>query len=329
MNIAIIGYKNHASRLILMINSLSTCSKLTIFHPNKRKLINSFELKNLKFEVVLTDSLDDLFKSSCIFIASPTPSHFDYITKILPRYNGYIFCEKPPCSSINEANKLLSLSSNDKKRVYFNFNYRFSELSKFCKKAISNKTYGNLISLEFYSSQGMAFKADYKNNWRNNPTGILENIIGNVGIHYIDLINYLLSEVEISSVSSIKVSSISTKFDSSLITVTSKECLPATIFLSYAAPFQNSAKITFSDGIVELSNGKLTIAAPRDSFDTSGMFKSPNKRIIKDFKNSREYFNDSLLSSVRFFTKTVKSDNKLNNKDFDCSIKTCQNILSL
>jgi len=308
---------------------LGICSRLVIFHPNKNKLINSFELKNLTFEIILTDSLDDLFDCSCIFIASPTSFHFEYINQILPKYNGYIFCEKPPCSSIEEAKKLSALKTKDKERIYFNFNYRFSELAKFCKNAINTKIYGKLISLEFYSSQGLAFKPSYKNNWRNNPNEILENIVGNVGIHYIDLINYLLSEVEVSAVNSIKVSSNSKKFDSSLITVYSKECLPATIFLSYAAPFQNSAKLTFSDAIIELSNGMLSLAAPRDSFDTLGMFKPPVRKIIKDFKNSREYFNDSLMNSISYFTKTAKTGNKLNAEDFDCSIRTCQKILSL
>ena len=61
MNIAIIGYKNHARRLISNIEILNVCSKLTIFHPNKNKLINNFDSVNLNFEIVFTSSLKDIF----------------------------------------------------------------------------------------------------------------------------------------------------------------------------------------------------------------------------------------------------------------------------
>jgi predicted dehydrogenase len=329
MKIAIIGYKNHSSRLISIINSLGICNKLVVYHPNKAKLLNGFNEKGLYFETVLTDSLDLLLECNCIFITSPTSSHFEYIVKILPKYNGYIFCEKPPCSSSIEAEKLSSLSISDKERVYFNFNYRFTELSKLCKKAIAKKVYGRLISMEFYSSHGMAFQSSYKQNWRNTSSGILENIIGNVGIHYIDLVNYLLDDTKISSVSSLKVSRNSNQMDTALINISSKKCLPISIYLSYSAPFQNTAKLTFSDAIIELSNGRISISSPRETFDSRGFFKPPEKKVLVKFQNSRDYYNQSLVESIQFFINQVNDKKKLISDDFDCSIKTVENILSL
>ena len=329
MNIAIIGYKNHASRLISIINSLNICTKLSVYHPNKAKLLNGFNEKGLNFETVLTDSIDLLFKSQCIFIASPTATHFEYISKIISKYNGYIFCEKPPCSSLIEVEKLSQLKIREKERLYFNFNYRFTELSKLSKKALSQKAYGSLISLEFSSSHGMAFQSSYKKNWRNTSSSILENIIGNVGIHYIDLVNYLVNETRITSINTLKVSKNSKLIDTALINIASRECLPISIFLSYAAPFQNTAKITFSDAIIELSNGKLSLSSPRDTFDSNGLFKPPEKQILNEFDGSRDYYNQSLVESIKFFINQVHDKNKLNTNDFNCSIKTAHNILSL
>lgn len=329
MKIAIIGYKNHASRLISIINSLGICNKLVIYHPNKAKLLYGFNKKDLCLETVLTDSLDLLLKCNCIFIASPTSTHFEYIFKILPKYKGYIFCEKPPCSSSIEAEKLSLLSISEKERIYFNFNYRFTELSKLCKEAISKKIFGSLISLEFYSSHGMAFQSSYKKNWRNTSSSILENILGNVGIHYIDLVNYLVNDSRISSVNSLKVSKNSNLMDTALINIISKECLPISIFLSYAAPFQNTAKITFSDAIVELSNGKLSLFSPRDTFDSHGFYKPPEQKILNEFENSRDYYNQSLIESIQFFIHQVSNKKKLSSGDFDCSIKSAHNILSI
>jgi predicted dehydrogenase len=329
MNIAIIGYKNHAERLISIIETLGICSKLMIFRPNKDKLISHFSQSSKNYELVLTSSLDDIIDSSCIFIATPTPTHFDYIIKILPIFKGYIFCEKPPCSSLFETHSLSLLDQKEKERIYFNFNYRFSELSKICKEALSNNIYGKLISLEFYSSHGLAFKSNYKNNWRNTSNGALENIVGNVGIHYIDLINYLLNNAKILSVNSLKISENSRFSDSVLISISSENCLPSTIFLSYAAPFQNTAKLTFSDAIVELSNGKITVRSPRESFDAIGMFKSPPNNIVVNYDSSRKYYDQALVDSINFFIDKVKNKDKLSIGDFNCSIKTTESILSL
>ena len=46
-------------------------------------------------------------------------------------------------------------------------------------------------------------------------------------------------------------------FDSAFITVQSQVGLPATILLSYASPFENTAKLILSDGIIELINGLI------------------------------------------------------------------------
>ena len=329
MNIAIIGYKNHARRLISNIEILNVCSKLTIFHPNKDKLINNFDSVNLSFKIVFTSLLKDIFLSDCIFIAAPTSMHYEYITKILSSYKGYIFCEKPPCSSLGQANNLSSIKLQEKERIYFNFNYRFSGLAKLCKEAINSNKYGKLIALEFFSSHGIAFKSNYKDNWRNNTNGILENIVGNVGIHYIDLVNYLLNDVKIVSVNALKVSDQSNFPDSCLIIISSKGYLPSTIHLSYAAPFQNKARFTFSDAIIELTNGELSIYTPRESFDENGMFMPAPKKIIKDYQNSREYYDNALYESIKFFIDNVKNGKKLSEDDFNCSIKTSKDILSL
>ena len=329
MNIAIIGYKNHAGRLISIINKLNVCSKLIIFHPDKHKLINGFNRDDLEFEIIFTNVIEDILEASCIFIASPTPTHYEYLVKILPIFKGYIFCEKPPCSSFEEVHNLSLLNCKNKERIFFNFNYRSSALAKVCKDAITNNIYGKLISLEFYSSHGLACKPNYQENWRNTSVGMMENIVGNVGIHYVDLLSYLLKKVEVSSVSSIKVSKYSNFADSFLLIMSSEECLPSTIFLSYAAPFQNTAKITFSDAVIELSNGTVSIRNPRDTYNNLGMFELPAKKVIVDYKNSTEYYNHALMKSVQSFINQVEGKNNFSIEDFDCAIKTTKNILSL
>ena len=58
--LGIIGYKNHASRLIKLINEIDDCFVNLIYHPNKILDVQHF-----------TNNLNDLFDCDAIFVASP------------------------------------------------------------------------------------------------------------------------------------------------------------------------------------------------------------------------------------------------------------------
>ncbi len=328
MNISIIGYKNHALRLISIINKLGVCSKLTIYHPNKEKIHSFSDYSQFNFKVIITSVFDDVYQSECVFIASPTSTHYDYLTKLLKKYDGYIFCEKPPALNLDENTKISLLSKKDKERIYFNFNYRFSALSCICKDAIGNGMYGPLISMQFNSGHGLACQPSYKNNWRNTSSLHLENIVGNVGVHYIDLVQYLLGPIDDIHINKINISKYSKHIDTVLIQIPFNDILPASIYLSYSSPFVNSSIVTFSDAIICLDNGCLTIQTPRDSFDENGMSVPAKKREIVSFSSSREYYNDALVCSVENFINSVKLKNKFDTKDFDSALNSTLKVLN-
>ena len=56
---------------------------------------------------------------------SPDFTHFHYINKL--HKTAYIFCEKPPCTNKKQLHNLKRLKT---KKIYFNFNDRFSILFK-------------------------------------------------------------------------------------------------------------------------------------------------------------------------------------------------------
>ncbi len=52
---------------------------------------------------------------------SPDNTHFEYISKLLDNYDGYIFCEKPVVTKNTELNQLNNIDINKKKKIFFNF----------------------------------------------------------------------------------------------------------------------------------------------------------------------------------------------------------------
>ena len=84
LNFGIIGYRNHAGKLISFLEKNSECKINCIYHPTK-SLDDRF-----------TNNFSDLYDCDAVIIASPNKTHYQYVEKLTKNFNGYIFCEKPP-----------------------------------------------------------------------------------------------------------------------------------------------------------------------------------------------------------------------------------------
>ena len=251
MRVSIIGYKNHALRLKKSISSLGFSNIVTFNHH--------------------VDDFNDILDSNAFFIASPNATHMDWINK-LSLVDAYIFCEKPPVTNLVDLKKI----KDYREKFFFNFNYRFSYLSKLIKSFLSTQELGKVININCVSTHGLAHKKKYKKNWRFDGQDFFSSIVGNVGIHYIDLLTYLFGNVKkidlnISSV-------VSKKSPDSCSINLNYENILANIFLSYSTVFRNKIDVFFEDGIISLNNGLITIQSPRDTFDKNGFFTSPKKK---------------------------------------------------
>ena len=285
-------------------------------------------VKQLGYQDVTTfnyhvDDINELASSDVYIIASPNETHVEWI-EIIRSYGAdkYIFCEKPPASDLKQLSKIAEYDP----KTFFNFNYRYSLISNIAKEYIETGELGKLVYASFISSHGLAFKKTYRDNWRFKGKTLSSSILGNVGIHYIDLIGYLFGDI-------INIKAFSRNIvskalpDSAYISVDSELC-SSSIFISYAAPFRNEATIIFDDGILELINGKVTIQSPRDVFDNKQMFK-PAKHITMQpsFPDSRSYYDDSLINSISYFFNHVDNNKSFSSSDYEKAIKTNQIVL--
>ena len=302
MKIAIIGYKNHALRLKSLLKDLGY-----------NKIIN-FNYH--------TDKESSISDSDIFFIATPNHTHIDWINK-LEGYNKYIFCEKPPAVNKKELNKIKEYKEN----IYFNFNYRFSYLVKVIEEYNQTKELGRPIYINCLSTHGIAFKDSFKNNWRFKNNNTFSSIMGTVGIHYIDLISYLFGPINNLNIQSLSVVSKNLP-DTYKLTFCLENCF-SDIFLSYSAPFTNKIIIIYENGIIELSNGTISVSKPRDTYDERGFFTAPKKEIFKQFNNSRDYYNDSLLNSIKYFLHYAKNNIDIPMQHYNQSIQSNKILLDI
>ncbi len=302
MKISIIGYKNHALRLKKCLNDQGYDN---IFNYNHHK----HEIK-------------DILDSEIFLISSPNETHVDWIRK-LSLTGKPIFCEKPPFVKEEDLPELEKYRRN----LFFNFNYRFSYLIKIIENFENSKELGSIINIHCVSCHGLAFKPSYKNDWRFKSKNFFSSIVGNLGIHYIDLILYILKKPKSINIDYVSISSsklpdtckLNLIFDNSF----------ADIFLSYSTAFQNKIEIFYENGILVLSNGEISLLSPRDTFDDHGFFKTPNQKILKKFINSRAYFDNSIVESLKYFMDHAVNKKNQSKKHYDQSILSTSTMLSL
>jgi len=316
ISIGIIGYRNHAQHLITLVETHSKCKLEHIFHPNKK--IDDDRG---------TNNFSDLFACDAIIIASPNNTHVYYIEK-LKKFKGYIFCEKPPAVSMKEFNQIKKIGKNRRERIFFNFNYRFSELSNLIKKINNSGQIGKILNIDIKSTHGLAYQKKYLNSWRADGRNNKHNILETLSIHYIDLILLHFGKSEKIFYFPKIISKNGTSFDTSFLVMDFHKGPTVSLFNSYATCYSNEIIIFGSKGIVEIKNNKEIILKPRNTFDKKGRFKRPP--IFKQEKLSLEQdYSTSLEKSVKFFLNLVKEKQRVQLSQYKNSLLTNELILKI
>lgn len=292
--VAFIGYGKQAKKIEKIINKNISISQTIVFNPKYKK--NS--LRNLTF----TNKFEEIIKSNIIFITSPNNTHFSYLEKLHKfKFKKYIFCEKPLCENVDELNKL-KLLFKDFKKLYVNFNYRFSPISEIISEAKKNK-YGKVIKINFNNSHGLAFKKFFKKTWRNSHDKNF--MLVNKAIHIIDLLIYNY-EIPVTYDHLVLNYAKESKFlDTLKLNLNFKNFISSSIFCSYATPFQFNFDLITSNAIFKFEFNKISIFYPRDTFNKMGQFKTPACYKMKKYKS---FEHESLNSSIEFFCKKLKKN---------------------
>ena len=316
LNLGIIGYRKHAGKLISFIEKRENCKINFIYHPTK-------QLEDSRF----TNNFSDLFSCDAVIISSPNQTHFEYIEKLTKNFDGYIFCEKPPVSNINELNKLKKLKINKKRKIFFNFNYRFSELDKLLQKYSNSKQLGQIVKIEIVASQGLAFKKEYIGSWRSNGTKNKHILLDTVSIHYLDLIIKNFGTAKNQFYFPKIISKNGTSYDTSHLLFEYKN-FNISIMNSYATPFLGELSIIGTNGYLMIKNNTLEIRSPRNTFDKNNLFITPPIILRKKF-NMQQDHSTSLKKSIEFFISHVTQKIPFKNELFETSIRTTDLLLKI
>ena len=315
--LGLIGYRNHAKRLLDIVEKNHSFEITNVYHPIK-KIDDSRG----------TNNLEELYDCDGVIIASPNASHFDYIIKFIKNSNCLIFCEKPPCVSIDEIEKLDKLENQDKCRIFFNFNFRFSETSKIIKETIDSGRIGKIIHINFVSTHGLAFKNEYVDSWRANGDNNLHNILETLTIHFLDLMNFHFGKINNSFYSPSQFSDNGSSFDTCHLLLEYENGLTGSILNSYATSYIEETLLIGTNGYISIINDQLSEFYPRDTFNSKGFFITPPIKREINF-NLKSNYENSLKNSIDYFLTHIKNNKSFELSEFHSSLSTNMDVLNL
>ena len=315
--IGFIGYRNHAKKLLDIVEREESVEVSQIYHP----------IKNID-ESRITNNLKDLYECDGIVIASPNNTHFEYLKEVIENSNCRIYCEKPPVTSSEGIEYLEKLTSEQKKRIFFGFNLRFSEFNDFLKVYSKSEKLGKIIQINIITSQGLAFKEKYLGDWRADGENNLHNIIENSSIHWIDLMVFNFGKTTNASYLPRLISNNGTSFDTNSVNLQFENGMVASIFTSYATPLVENIIIVGTNGFAIIKDGKIAISYPRDTFDENGLFTNPKNKEEIDFSFQTNGKN-SLKKSMNYFLDHLKNSQMFELTDFDIAIYSNKLVLEM
>jgi predicted dehydrogenase len=309
MKLGFIGYKGHALRLIDIMSK--DCEITHFYHPKKINPPMGVATQNLK----------DLYSCDAIIISSPNNTHFEYLEK-LKDFEGYIFCEKPPISTLEELEKLKEFP---KEKIYFNFNMRFGFLLDVLQDYPQKYDLGDPIIIDVITGYGLGFKKEYKSSWRAKKELHKLGVMETLGIHFFDLVSFCLGEPNNINCQGDSFSPLGDSIDTFYLSASFKDCF-FSLTCSYCIPFIYHIKIVYTNGLIDLTSKSIKVYSPRDTFK-NGLFITP-PLVYEQEIDIDEFYLNSLKKSCKYFLNCVSEKNTIDVKHFNQSISSNSHLLS-
>lgn len=316
IRVAVIGKRGQAARYIELLNRREDVKLASVYYPFKTK-----DTANLP----LTRDFSKVLSSDAVIVASPTPTHAQYLQK-LQSFKGYVLVEKPAVSSARD-NRILSGWTNDRKsRVRVNFNLLFSPLAQTLSRLIGDPRLGRPITFDVHTNHGLAFKAEYQKSWRSRD-GQSMGVLETAGVHFINLALRLFGKIKNSDADFLWAAHKEKKGppDTAILRLRMINNVLVTLHHSYAAPTLKKWLLVGTNGFWEYDGKRACLYSPRDTFDSQGRFTEPPLNEKRAFGHE-ETWRGSLANSLEDFLATVKKRGRFDRADFDRALASMEPV---
>lgn len=132
----------------------------------------------------------DTMNLDSVHICTPNNTHFEIAMYAL-EHGINVICEKPMCTSVEEAKILTSKAKETGLVAAINFHNRFYPMNNHLKNIIKDGELGEIFSISgSYTQDWLLYETDYS--WRlNTKESGNTRVIADIGSHWMDLVEYV------------------------------------------------------------------------------------------------------------------------------------------
>jgi predicted dehydrogenase len=284
------SHQNFNIRAICDSNSVNLTKAKNVYPHSK--IYNSFN------KAMENDDID------IVVVSSPTSTHYK-IVKLALNKKKHVMCEKPLSLKLNEVKNLIKLSKKNKKFLFVDYPFIYSESVSYIKKIFKNKKLGKPLIYE-----SIREKAPYRKD---------ANVIWDLGIHDFSILQYLLNDLPLSSSIETNRTKIKFKSDFANINLKYKNNFSAFIKLNWSSPIKiRLIKIYFEKGLLIYD-------------ENEGIYK------ISVYKKSKQGYNlempqinkNETLNLFVSYIYNALNNKKINKFDFNFSLNITSAILKI
>jgi len=145
------------------------------------------------------ETLEELLKDPSVHMISDCSSneYHSFFTSNALRHGKHVLCEKPIALTIEEAEQIIEVQKNSEKKLMIDHNQRFTPAHQKVREMIDNEELGRVLSFKTsFGHQGPEHWGVNKSNstWFFKKERSKLGVVGDLGIHKVDLIHYLLND---------------------------------------------------------------------------------------------------------------------------------------
>lgn len=314
LRVGVIGKSNHAARLIDILDGSDRVDEIQIYYHRP------YDGDDPR----VSGSFDAMLDCDAVVIASPTPTHMDYLQR-LSDFNGHVLVEKPVVSTPSESGLVAALPEERRQKIAVNYNFAQSPIARSIAEILRRKQLGKAIHLSIRAGHGLAFTPKYRQNWRSSADnyGVAEL----VGVHYIHFASHLFGAMAGSEVQLLNCSGQGGGTDTAFITLTMACGTRVDILVSYAMPFDYDIGLIGTDGIYRFDGRRETVSAPRESFDAAGRFAAPPVVHSRDIAHP-DNWRQGLVNSVEDFLQVAADGGTFSDQALNMALSAMQPLFT-
>jgi len=130
-----------------------------------------------------------------VAIMTPSGMHAEHALEVMNRYHKHVLIEKPICLRVQDGEELIAAADRNKVHIFVVHQNRFNKAIQKVKSAIENKSFGKIVlgTVRIRWSRGESYYS--RDPWRG-KWAFDGGALTNQSIHHIDLLRWLVGEVE-------------------------------------------------------------------------------------------------------------------------------------